>query len=290
MLWRPSQTPVEPLNNGPEELTIGDWQRNHRGLDRFDSHLLLTEVLQVSRASVIAHPEHGLTGAQAARLTELARRRMRGEPMAYLLGRQEFYGRQLTVTHDVLIPRPETETLVELALELIPTGERVLELGTGSGAIAIALAETFDVTATDASAPALAIAQANARQHKTNITFAAGDWFHALPSHTPPFAAIVSNPPYVADNHPALDELSFEPRSALASGPDGMDDIRQIVAAASRYLTTGGWLMLEHGFDQAEALGALLAASGYSQIACHRDLAGIDRVTIGQWPAEGGRR
>ncbi len=288
MRWRPSRTPADRVHSVSDQLTISDWQKRHRGLDRFDSHILLTEVLQVSRASVIAHPERSLTNAEATRLAELAKRRLHGEPMAYLLGRQEFYGLQLTVTPDVLIPRPETETLVELTLGLIAPGERVLELGTGSGAIAIALADQFKVTATDASREALAIAEANARLHKSDIAFAQGDWFDALNSDTPAFAAIISNPPYVADSHPALLELSFEPRSALAAGKDGLDDIRQIVEGAQSHLQPGGWLMLEHGYDQADAISDLLTSRGYARIDCHRDLAGIERVTIGQLPAAGG--
>lgn len=266
----------------PADTTIGAWLNSHRDLDRFDSHLLLTEVLQISRASVLVHPEQTLTEVQLAQLHTFSERRLRGEPMAYLLGRQEFYGLELKVTPDVLIPRPETEMLIELALKLIPEGERVLELGTGSGAIAIALADKFAVTATDASAEALRVARENAEHHTKNVTFTTGDWFSALSRDEPAFGAIISNPPYVADSHPALAELGFEPTRALAAGPDGLDDIRQIVSDSRRYMKPGGWLMLEHGYDQADAVRALLARDGFEQIVCHQDLAGIDRVTVGQ--------
>ncbi|MCR9276375.1 MAG: peptide chain release factor N(5)-glutamine methyltransferase [Pseudomonadaceae bacterium] len=267
--------------------TISAWQNTHRALDRLDAHLLLADVLNVGRASILAHPERTLSEPELKRLTELANRREAGEPLAYLLGRQEFYGHSLMVTRDVLIPRPETETLVELALEVIPSGESVLELGTGSGAIAIALAEALTVTATDESDASLAIAQANARTHLKEITFRQGDWFAALAGDEPPFAAVVSNPPYIAEAHPALAELSYEPRAALASGPDGLDDIRRIVAGSGRHLKPGGWLMLEHGYDQAAGVAKLMASEGFQQIACHQDLAGIDRVSIGRWPDNG---
>jgi release factor glutamine methyltransferase len=216
----------------------------------------------------------------------LCRRRAAGEPVAYLTGRKEFYGLQLAIDARVLDPRPDTETLVDWALEVIAPlpAPSVVDLGTGSGAIALALQHqrpTAQVLAVDASADALAVAQANAQRLALPVRFMQGRWLRGLDDR---FDAIVSNPPYIAATDPHLAALTHEPLQALASGPDGLDDIRTIVAQAPAHLIHGGWLLLEHGHDQAGAVGALLRAQGFAQVQSRNDLAGIARCTGGQWP------
>jgi release factor glutamine methyltransferase len=206
--------------------------------------------------------------------------------VAYLTGEREFYGLPLRVTRDVLIPRPETELLVDLALERLPNrAGRVVDLGTGSGAVAVAIAHAApdaEVVAIDASPAALAVARENARRHGAAIRFVEGDWFAGLAGER--FDLIVSNPPYVAagDGHLGEGDLRFEPRAALVGGPDGLDAIRAIVAGAKAHLAAGGWLLFEHGFDQAERCRSLLGMYGYADIEGWRDLAGIARVAGGR--------
>jgi release factor glutamine methyltransferase len=216
----------------------------------------------------------------------LAERRRQGAPIAYILGVREFYGLEFGVTPAVLIPRPETELLVELALERIPeaAAARVLDLGTGSGAIAVALAHErrqARVTAVDVDYAALTVARANAKRHGASVRFFCGDWFGALPGES--FDLIASNPPYVAaaDPHLAMGDVRFEPQRALVGGADGLDCIRAIVARAGAHLRPGGWLLFEHGYDQAEACRALLLAQGYKEVQSWPDLAGIARVSGG---------
>jgi release factor glutamine methyltransferase len=273
--------------------TLADLQS--RGLDRLDAQLLLLHVLDfpvTQRGWLLAHDTDLLPAASADRLLALAQCRLAGEPLAYLTGSKAFYGLDLRVTPDVLVPRPDTETLVDWALEVLSTGpaaatpaQRVLDLGTGSGAIALALKAshpTLDVWATDMSPAALAVAQANAQRLQLEVYFSQGPWLAALPAGTPLFDVIVSNPPYIALQDPHLAALSYEPNQALTSGSDGLNDIRQIISAAPLHLKPGGWLLLEHGYDQAEAVRALLVQNGLTQVQSRRDLAGIERCSGGQ--------
>lgn len=252
-----------------------------------EARLLLREAAGASAAAVQAFPERALAPEAARRFSDWVARRAAGEPVAYLLGEREFYGRSFGVGPEVLIPRPETELLVELALARIadlPTA-KVLDLGTGSGAIAVTLAlEAPDsiVSAVDRSAAALARASANAQALAARVRFLEGSWFEPVGDER--FDLIVSNPPYIRDDDHHLREgdLRFEPGSALASGADGFADIRLIVASAREHLTEGGWLLFEHGYDQAPGARALLAAAGFTGIESVRDLAGIERVTLGR--------
>ncbi|MCC7326030.1 MAG: peptide chain release factor N(5)-glutamine methyltransferase [Burkholderiales bacterium] len=258
------------------------------GLVPVDAQVLLAHAVGRNRAWLAAHRDDVLTGAQATDFFELARRRRDGEPVAYLTAVREFWGLELHVSPQVLIPRPETETLVELALEWLPhdAAARIADLGTGSGAIALALASERPqalVVATDASAAALEIAQENARRLAVrNVVFARSDWYSDIDSA--PFAMIVCNPPYVAsgDAHLSEGDLRFEPAAALVSGVDGLAALRQIVAGAPSHLAPGGALVVEHGYDQSEAVVELLRAAGFGGIVVRRDLAGIARVAAGR--------
>lgn len=255
---------------------------------RSEVQALLQAVLAVNRAYLLAHPERVLTEQELSRYRSLLQRRLQGEPLAYILGEREFFGLGLRVTPATLIPRPDTELLVELALQRMPeAGGRVLDLGTGSGAIALAIAHARPdaaVTAVDAAAAALSVAQGNAvRLGIRNASFVPSDWFSALAEQH--FDLIVSNPPYIAENdsHLSQGDLRFEPRTALASGPDGLDDIRRIIGEAGAHLATDGWLLLEHGYDQAAQVRVLLQRAGFRNISSAKDLAGIERVTGGQF-------
>lgn len=254
---------------------------------RGEVQALLQTVLIVNRAYLLAHPERVLTEQEHSRYQTLLQRRLQGEPLAYILGEREFYGLNFKVTPATLIPRPDTELLVESALNrLTPAGCRVLDLGTGSGAIALSIAHVrpdVQMTAVDASEAALSVARENAaRLGVRNVRFVLGDWFSGLTGER--FDVIVSNPPYIAasDRHLVLGDLRFEPASALASGLDGLDDIRLIISQAGAHLESGGWLMLEHGHDQAGRVRELLRAAGFENISSDKDLAGIERVTGGQ--------
>jgi release factor glutamine methyltransferase len=264
-------------------------QAHTLGLPRIDAQMLLLHAVGregVDRAWLLAHDTDTLSPEQHAQFLALCQRRVAGEPVAYLTGRKEFYGLALQVDARVLDPRPDTETLVEWALEVIATlpAPRVADLGTGSGAIALALQSqrpTAQVLAVDASEDALAVAQANAQRLGLPVRFAQSDWLAGLDGV---FDAIVSNPPYIPSADPHLAALAHEPLQALASGTDGLEDIRTIVAQAPAHLQPRGWLLLEHGYDQADAVQALLAAQGFMQVQSRNDLAGIARCTGGQWP------
>jgi len=257
-------------------------------IDRIDARALLREVLGRSDAWLIAHGDEALTDAQSRQYAALVARRTAGEPVAYILGRREFHGRDFAVTPATLIPRPETEMLVELALQRAPQGGRALDLGTGSGCIGLTLAAErpdLQVTLVDASAEALDVARCNAqRWAPANTLLLQGDWLSALGERR--YDLIVSNPPYVADGdtHLAQGDLRFEPRAALASGADGLDAIRRIVAGAPGHLEPGGWLLIEHGYDQHAACTALLQQAGLRDVFSARDLAGILRVSGGRQP------
>jgi release factor glutamine methyltransferase len=258
------------------------------GLVSLEAQVLLAHVLDSDRAWLAAHATDPLHPQAFDRFFALARRRREGEPVAYLTGRREFFGLDLTVTPDVLIPRPETETVVEAALARLPADRplRVLDLGTGSGAIALALAHerpSAQIVATDVSAAALAVAAANAsRLALPGVRLVQTSWYDAVPPG--PYDAIVSNPPYVAlgDAHLAEGDLRFEPASALTAGADGLSALRTIIGGARAFLAPGGWLIVEHGYDQASAVRELLVAAGFESLSALRDLAGIPRVAAGR--------
>lgn len=262
------------------------------GLARIDAQLLHLHALgrePHDRAWLLTHDRDTLPAEVGERLEALLQRRLAGEPVAYITGFKDFFGLRLHVDARVLDPRPDTETLVEWALERLPpdTPQRVLDLGTGSGAVALALQHerpACHVTAVDASADALAVASANAQHLGLPVQCVQSHWMDAVPG---PFELIVSNPPYVADGDPHLGALTHEPLQALTSGTDGLDDIRQIIAQAPSRLTPGGWLLLEHGWDQAGPVQALLREAGFAQVQSRRDLAGIERCTGGCFQSEG---
>jgi len=254
----------------------------------FIAELLLVHVIKQPRSYLKAGPERALTTEQWAQFQLLIERRVRGEPVAYLTGRREFWSLDLEVNAATLIPRAETERLVELALQRIPVDAvwRIADLGTGSGAIALAIAHerpSCVVLATDVSAQALGVAQANsARLGINNVEFQRSEWFAALSGAT--FDLIVSNPPYVAEHdiHLQRGDLRFEPLIALSSGVDGLRDLRRIVQAAPAHLCAGGWLLVEHGYDQQAAVRNLFTAQGFSEIAGHADIAGVPRAVSGR--------
>ena len=263
-------------------------------IDPAEALLLLAHVLGKSAAWLYAHGDARVEDGDARRFKDLVARRQAGEPVAYLTGRRGFWSLDLAVGPGILIPRPETERLVELALDRLPPGQpaRLLDLGTGSGAIALALARerpAAQVTATDASAEALEVARRNAVEHDlANVRFAHGDWY--VPVAGERFDLIASNPPYIAagDAHLAQGDLRFEPASALASGGDGLDALRVIAAGAPAHLAPGGWLLVEHGYAQGAAVRALFARAGLEAVETGRDLEGRDRVTVGFWPGSEG--
>lgn len=262
------------------------------GLARVDAQILLLHSLQRpqhDRAWLLAHDSDALSSAQETAWQDALKRRLQGEPVAYITGRKDFFGLTLNVDARVLDPRPDTEILVEWALELLPTAPkhilRVLDLGTGSGAVALALQHqrpAAQVTAVDASADALAVAHTNTQRLNLPVQCVLSHWMDAVPG---PFELIVSNPPYVAEGDPHLAALAHEPLSALTSGTDGLDDIRQIIAQAPSRLAPGGWLLLEHGWDQAAPVQALLREAGFVQVQSRRDLSGIERCTGAVMPA-----
>jgi len=255
---------------------------------RLEAQVLASCALNVNRAWLIAHDQDVLTPAQADAVKTLVARRAQGEPVAYILGEKEFYGHMFKVTPDVLIPRPETELLVEAALERLPKDlpAQVLDLGTGSGCIAVTLAlERPDctVTAVDISVSALQLAKENAERLGAPIYFIQSDLFAELGVQR--FDLIVSNPPYIAheDHHLGIGDVRFEPGLALVSGSNGLDALKILTQAAPRHLQSGGWLVFEHGWDQAEQAIKLITQAGFMNVECLRDIAGHNRVTLGQW-------
>jgi release factor glutamine methyltransferase len=277
-----------------------------QGLDRLDAQLLLLHVLNQAahnRAWLLVHDTDPLDTVTLQRLDVLVARRKQGEPLAYITGHKEFFGLDLLVDARVLVPRPDTETLVEWALEVLPSAPMqrshrpdtdpveapspiasmtVLDLGTGSGAIALALKHTrpdLQVSAIDYSDDALAVARANAQRLQLDVHFEQGSWLDGVQAR---FHAIVSNPPYIAAHDQHLSALSHEPLQALASGPDGLDDLRHIIRQAPAHLHLGGWLLLEHGYDQAQAVRGLLLAAGFCDVQSRRDLSGTQRCSGGR--------
>lgn len=258
------------------------------GLPRSEGLRLLARLLGIERSRLMAHPEVELSPQQCAAARRWFERRRAGEPVAYLIEEREFYGLSLRITPDVLIPRPETERLVELALDRISPGvpARLLELGTGSGAVAIALAKErprLEIFATDISEAALAVAQGNALRHTAAIEFVCGNWLEAVGDRQ--FDLIVSNPPYVAACDPHLErgDVRFEPRLALVGGEDGMDCIGCIADRGRNHLVSAGWILLEHGYDQGDRCVEVLHALGYCDVADFSDLAGLSRICVGRW-------
>ena len=255
---------------------------------RLDAELLLARAIDMPRSYLFAHPEDSLDELALERFEQALGRRIAGEPMAYIDGTREFWSMELMVTPATLVPRPETELLVDLALREIPRKVewRILDLGTGSGAIALAIARErrlCHVTATDVSADALAVAAQNARQLELpDIEFVAGDWTEPLAGRS--FKVIVSNPPYVSAGDPALERLAAEPRLALAAGSDGLDAIRVIARDCRNLLHGDGVLLIEHGADQEEPVMELLRSNGWSDIRCYKDLAGLPRVSVARQP------
>jgi release factor glutamine methyltransferase len=252
---------------------------------RVDAQVICAHMLGVNRAYLAAHPMQVLTETQDARLDMMVAQRSMGHPIAYLVGKREFYSREFSVSPEVLIPRPETETLVEAALRH-SGAEKVLDLGTGSGVLAITLAlerPRWSVTATDLSEAALAIARSNAADLGANVEFLHGEWYAPVAGRR--FDLIVSNPPYVAKDDPHLrqGDLRFEPAHALTDGSaDGLDSIRRIIAGARGHLNPGGLVLIEHGYDQARAVAALLGEAGFTDPISAPDLAGIPRVAGGR--------
>lgn len=270
-----------------------------QGLDRLDAQLLLLHALgkpASARSWLLAHDTDALALEASAAFAALGARRAAGEPLAYLVGSQEFFGLALQVDARVLVPRPDTETLVDWALELLKApgalaaqpAPKILDLGTGSGAIALAVAHSLreagrpaDVVAVDASVDALEVARANAEQLQLALTSLESHWFNQVEGR---FDLVLSNPPYIASADPHLAALRHEPLQALTAGADGLDDIRHIIDRAPQHLQPGGWLLLEHGYDQADPVRELLRQRGFVQVQGRLDLAGIARCSGGQWP------
>lgn len=260
-----------------------------QGLERLDAQMLLLHALrreEHERGWLLAHDSDVLPTELQPVFERLVQRRLNGEPVAYLVGYKEFYGLRLRVTPDVLVPRPDTETLVDWVLDLVRNQPhaRVADLGTGSGAIALALQASrgdLKVTAVERSAPALAVAQGNAKALNLPVEFLQGSWLEPLPGR---YTIVASNPPYIANADQHLQALAHEPLTALASGHDGLDDIRHLIEHSPHHLEPGGWLVLEHGHDQAHDVGELLHSRGFEAVQSRHDLAGIARCSGGRWP------
>lgn len=270
---------AEALHYGHVELTGGD-------SPEIDCRVLLCHLLDCQTSYLHAWPDKLLTDVQKSQWVSLIERRQQGQPVAYLTGQRGFWTLDLKVTADTLIPRPDTELLVSLALEKLKPQMRVADLGTGSGAIALSLASeqpSAHIFAMDYSMAAIAVAYDNAMSHQlSNVSFWQGSWLAAIADES--FDMVVSNPPYIETNdiHLSQGDVRFEPLSALASGIDGLDDIRQIVVEARRCLKSGGWLMVEHGYNQAEKIQQLFSEAGFIDVSSQQDFGGNDRVTMGQ--------
>jgi release factor glutamine methyltransferase len=276
-----------PRGGGAAHAAIANAAPDHAGFN-LDAEVLLAHALSMNRTQLKTHPENVPSPERAQRYTDFIARRAAGEPVAYILGYKDFWTLRLAVTPAVLVPRPDTELLVERALALGPDGPaRVVDLGTGSGAIALAIAQErpgWAVAATDLSEDALAVARSNAAMLGLGrVEFMTGRWFESVVARR--FDLIVSNPPYIAEVDPALQDpaLGREPRLALTAGADGMDALKEIVRSAPHHLERRGWLVLEHGADQAAAVARELVVRGFGHVRSHRDLAGHERTTEAQW-------
>jgi release factor glutamine methyltransferase len=262
--------------------TIAELLRQSDGEARRDVEVIICAALGVERTYLYAHTTEALDPPAESNIERMLADYRGGIPVAYITGQREFWSLPLEVSPDVLIPRPETELLVELLLEYLQTNARLLELGTGSGAITLAIARhrrDVSITATDISTPALAVAQRNAVKFALDAEWVAGNWYEPIVGH---FDVIVSNPPYVREDDPHLRALVCEPHIALVAGPDGLDALRLVVAGAPRHLAPGGWLLVEHGHDQGDAVRELFEAAKFQSIRTVRDLAGLERATLGQ--------
>ena len=280
--------------NAPTFVTIAQalvWSRQ-QGLDRLDAQLLLAQLFQTDRAWLSAHDDQALDPLQRQQFVEQAGARLRDVPLAYLLGEQEFHGLMLEVSPGVLVPRPDTEVLVDWALEIlrgmpVESAPQVVDLGTGSGAIALAVKHAAPFVAmhmADLSAEALTVASSNARRLHLEVSAHPGSWWDAVPGRQ--FDLVLSNPPYIASGDPHLPALRHEPRMALTPGGDGLAALQSIVAGAAAAMHPAAWLLLEHGYDQAQAVHGMLDAAGFVKIQCRRDLGNQPRVTGGQRPGE----
>jgi release factor glutamine methyltransferase len=257
-------------------------------LDALENRILLCHATGLSRVQLITRADQTLSADEAARLNALVQRRLAGEPIAYIVGKREFFGLDFTVNKAVLIPRPDTELIVELAIERLPPQGRLLDMGTGSGAIAVSIAHTrpdAQVSALDVSEAALAVARKNALDNGARVRFLQSDWFSALGPNDS-FDLIASNPPYIAagDEHLSQGDLRFEPSGALTDHADGLSALRTIIKGSPAHLAPGAWLLMEHGYDQAAGVRALLEGAGYGEVQSWRDIAGIERVSGGRWP------
>lgn len=272
-------------------VTLESWL-NNSGLPRLEARMLLQHVLTISHSHIIAHGTRLLSNSQLASLNQLCQRRLAGEPLAYLLGWREFYGRRFQVSEAVLIPRPETEHLVDAVLAHLPAQGTLWDLGTGSGAIAVTIAcerPDAQIWAADISEEALAVAQANASALQAQVRFGQGSWYQAQPQPAPHSVdVIVSNPPYIDAQDPHLQQgdLRFEPQQALTDNHNGLSAFETIIAGAKDFLRPDGWLLFEHGYDQGEAVRNILSQYKFRKIQTLADLAGLDRVTLGQIKSE----
>jgi release factor glutamine methyltransferase len=270
-----------------QQLIQATQQLTNTDSPRLDAEVLLSHVLEKDRSYFFTWPEKALTDTELQTFQQLVQQRQQGTPIAYLIGYRDFWTLNLKVTPDTLIPRPETELLVETALDKIAHHQacNILDLGTGTGAIALAIASErpdANIIATDISEQTLNVAKDNAHHnHIHNVSFLASNWFEDVPAQ--PFDLIVSNPPYIPKQDPHLSQgdVRFEPLSALASGEDGLDDIRTLIQQAKDYLTPNGWLMLEHGYDQGKSVPALLKEHHFKAVDCLKDISGNDRISIG---------
>ena len=266
-----------------QAVTTRQWIGLQTDLPRLDCELALCQILGVNRASILAQPERALSLLQLEELDYWTSSLRKDIPFAYLSGEQEFWGLSLNVSPDVLVPRPETELLVESALSLLKRNAQLLDLGTGSGAIALAIAserQDAQVTATDVSAKALQVAKQNAEQLGITVNFQESHWFKNLGGT---WQIIVSNPPYIDPDDPHLKHLHAEPQHALIAGEKGLADLREIISEAPAYLNNKGWLLVEHGYDQAEQVRHLLEQRGFQEVTSHKDLANIERISLGQY-------
>ncbi|MCX8748812.1 peptide chain release factor N(5)-glutamine methyltransferase [Snodgrassella sp. B3088] len=272
-------------------VTLESWL-NNSGLPRLEARMLLQHVLTISHSHIIAHGTRLLSNSELASLNQLCQRRLAGEPLAYLLGWREFYGRRFQVSEAVLIPRPETEHLVDAVLAHLPAQGTLWDLGTGSGAIAVTIAcerPDAQIWAADISEEALAVAQANASALQAQVRFGQGSWYQAQPQPAPHSVdVIVSNPPYIDAQDPHLQQgdLRFEPQQALTDNHNGLSAFETIIAGAKDFLRADGWLLFEHGYDQGEAVRNILSQYKFRKIQTLADLAGLDRVTLGQIKSE----
>ena len=267
-----------------DRITIATWKQANFKTDRLELDILLSKVTGRSRAEIIASPQMTLSNNQLKRLKDDLRTLEAGTPFAYLVGKKEFFGIELEVSESVLVPRPETELLVEMVLTNAPKNATLLDLGTGSGAIALAIAKErpdIKVSASDFSATALEIARKNARSLNLNLTFFHSNWYESLPRKK--WDLLVSNPPYVSESDPHLDALEKEPKEALVSGTDGLEAIRHIVRGSSSFLNPQGHLLIEHGFNQSEAVSRIFIANSFKNVVSAKDYSGIERVKLGKF-------